>query len=306
MITWPPGKLIARVPPGQERRLWLANLYESNYATVFRLCASILRDPEDAEDASQEVFLTAVDSLNPTVASGSATAWLLTVARNHCLDLLRRRKRFGKALVTLGSELSASTDVETAVADHDFIREVFSHLSSKERQVLWQSAVENRPLSDIAGRLRLSYMAAAQVAHRARLHASRVAARVAIILGLMGLGRVRRLGSLTSASRLAAAVAVPLMAVALHSSSSISPSVPPPVAGGSGGGHVSVTSKPVRSGAPGINRVLPTVNPTSLGQLLGSLPGTIVSSPAVPGLPSVAIPTAIPTLVPIPTPTGIP
>jgi DNA-directed RNA polymerase specialized sigma24 family protein len=51
--------------------------------------------------------------------------------------------------------------METAVADRDFVHVVFKQLSKRERQALWQSAVESRPLADIASRLRLSYMAAA-------------------------------------------------------------------------------------------------------------------------------------------------
>jgi hypothetical protein len=116
---------------------------------------------------------------------------LLTVARNHCLDLLRRRKRLGKALVTLGPDEGRGTDIENAVADRDFIDLVFKQLSKGERQALWQSAVESRPLADIASGLRLSYMAAAQVLHRARRHAVQAATRVALVFGIFHVGRQR-------------------------------------------------------------------------------------------------------------------
>src|SRR6059058_6131214 len=81
-----------------EQRRWLAGLYEANFAAVFRRCGVLLKSAEDAADAAHEVFLIAVNSLAPKTEEKRARAWLLTVAHNHCLDILRRRKRFGRAL----------------------------------------------------------------------------------------------------------------------------------------------------------------------------------------------------------------
>jgi len=168
-----------------ERRAWLAELYESNLSPVFKTCCSVLRNPDDAADASQEVFLIAAHSLQPGTSRAAASAWLQTVARNHSLDVLRRRKRLGRALVTLGADGDSGADPATGVADRDFVHGIFKKLSPRERQALWQSAVEHRPIDDIAGQLRLSYAAAAQVIHRARRRALALAARVAIVFAIL-------------------------------------------------------------------------------------------------------------------------
>jgi len=194
-------------------------LYHANYAAVLSVCARILRSREDAADAPQQVFLVALESLDPTLSKDAARAWLLAVARNHCVDLLRRRKRLGEALVRLGTDGGRATDIETAVADRDFISVVFKQLSKRERQALWHSAVESRPVGDIAGRLRLSYMAAAQLLHRARRHAVQVAARVAVVFGIFQLGRQRPAGASALVARLVAVAAVPLIVVSVQSSS---------------------------------------------------------------------------------------
>ena len=81
-----------------EQQRWLAELYESNFAAVFKRCGALLKSSEDAADAAHEVFLIALNSLAPEADDKRSRAWLLTVAQNHCLDLLRRRKRFGRAL----------------------------------------------------------------------------------------------------------------------------------------------------------------------------------------------------------------
>jgi hypothetical protein len=199
--------------------------------------------------------------------------------------------------------------METAVADRDFVGVVLKQLSRRERQALWQSAVESRPLADIAIRLRLSYMAAAQVLHRARRHAVQAAARVAVVFGIFHLGRQRSgAGLLVNAQRLAAAAAVPLIVVSMNASSAIpqADSAAPAV----------VTAAPATSQAsPGGSTVaLPGTLPGALPNPDSLLPGSggalnsaedtvsrlvrrLLSVPPSPlPLPSIAAPTANPTV----------
>src|SRR5256885_5837803 len=75
-------------------------------------------------------------------------------------------------------------------------------------------------------------MAAAQVVHRPRQHAAYVAARVAIVLGALGLGRQRSTNGSLSPSRVLAMAALPLAAVVvIQTSSSPSPGTGPPLPG---------------------------------------------------------------------------
>jgi RNA polymerase sigma factor (sigma-70 family) len=296
------------------------DLYQANHAAVSRVCSSILRNADDAADATQEVFVIALESLDPAAKKAAARAWLITVARNYCLDLLRRRKRLGKALVRLGPD-SGGTDMETAVADRDFVDVVFKQLSTRERQALWQSAVESRPLADIAGRLQLSYMAAAQVLHRARRHAVQVATRVAVVFGIVQLGRHRPgFGGLGAAQRFAALAAVPLIVVSMNASSpatqAASASAAPqevvsnPVANAPNTGAGTESSaglqpSPSAAGGGGQGAGLTPAGSTAtlnsatdaLGQLLRRLP-------SVP--PGAAKPVTVPTVPALPSPPPIP
>jgi len=213
-----------------EQRRWLSALYESNFAVVLKRCGAILKSGEDAADAAHEVFLIALNSLAPDTEEKRARAWLLTVAHNHCLDLLRRRRRLGRALLTLGANPDAGSDLEAGIVDRDFVQGVPGQLSLRERLALWQSAVEHRPLADIATGLQLSYAAAAQVVHRARQRAIRLAASVAAILTVLRLPRIARrvlfrteAESLLAARRVIALAALPVIAgLALQSSTASS------------------------------------------------------------------------------------
>lgn len=74
----------------------LTDLYERHVATVYRLCYTLLRSVPDAEDAVQSVFVKLMESGLRFENPAHERAWLITTAKNHCLDQLRhwwRRKR---------------------------------------------------------------------------------------------------------------------------------------------------------------------------------------------------------------------
>jgi RNA polymerase sigma-70 factor, ECF subfamily len=314
-----------------EQQRWLAGLYESNYSAVVRRCGVILKSSEDAADAAQEVFLIALNSLAPQTEDKRARAWLLTVAQNHCVDLLRRRKRFGRALVTLGAN-DARDDLESGVVDRDFVDGVLRQLSLRERRALWQSAVENRSLADIATGLQLSYSAAAQVVHRARQRAVRMAASgaAAIIMVLRFPRAVRRLleriedsGSMLVAQRVLALAALPIVAAVTFPSSTAPgtshatrpmltvPAAPGGVPTGMAPGGVAALLAPLSAGAdqgvagatPGLIQpgVIPAVGTPTLKSLADQLEqSTGRVAPGAPPLPSVP---PLPDLSPLP---GVP
>jgi RNA polymerase sigma-70 factor (ECF subfamily) len=286
-----------------EQQRWLAALYEANFAAVFKRCGAILKSGEDAADAAHEVFLIALNSLAPDTEEKRARAWLLTVAHNHCLDLLRRRQRFGRALLTLGADHDARGDLEAGVVDRDFVDGLLRQLSVRERFALWQSAVEHRSLADIATGLQLSYTAAAQVVHRARQRAVRLAASVAAILAVLRFPRLARRviarmaalptegESLLAAHRAMALAALPVIAalsIQSSSASSMSPALTAPVATAAAASN---TAGPAVPG--GLGSLLAPLQSASNRQGIAGRAGLVAPG----GLPSVATPT-LPSLAP--------
>jgi RNA polymerase sigma-70 factor (ECF subfamily) len=60
---------------------------------VFRVVRGLLFDAADAEDVTQEVFLTAYARLAEyNVRRGPLASWLFVIARNKCLNVLARRR----------------------------------------------------------------------------------------------------------------------------------------------------------------------------------------------------------------------
>ena len=60
--------------------------------TAYSLAYTLLRDPNQAEDAAQESFLKAFQAMNG-FRGGSFRAWLLKIVTNSSYDLLRRSQR---------------------------------------------------------------------------------------------------------------------------------------------------------------------------------------------------------------------
>ncbi|MCA9932037.1 MAG: sigma-70 family RNA polymerase sigma factor [Anaerolineales bacterium] len=59
---------------------------------VYNVAYRIMGEPQSAEDAAQDAFISAYKALN-RFRGGNFKAWLLRIATNACYDELRRRKR---------------------------------------------------------------------------------------------------------------------------------------------------------------------------------------------------------------------
>ena len=57
---------------------------------IYRYALSILKRPSLAEDVLQETFLRLLTRPAPGLTPEKAQAWLYRVARNLCIDILRR------------------------------------------------------------------------------------------------------------------------------------------------------------------------------------------------------------------------
>lgn len=101
------AELLSRVRAG-EAEAW-GELYREFAPAIFRFCRRALPAREDAEDATNEVFMKVRQKLGTYDSSRPFTAWLYKVASNHCWDMLRRRR--------IRQDLETG-DVETLPLEH--------------------------------------------------------------------------------------------------------------------------------------------------------------------------------------------
>lgn len=73
---------------------------------VFGLAWRILQQREDAEDITQQTFLSVMEHLDSFRGESSLATWILRIATNHALKLLRKRR----GLVTVPLETAGNGD----------------------------------------------------------------------------------------------------------------------------------------------------------------------------------------------------
>jgi RNA polymerase sigma-70 factor (ECF subfamily) len=59
---------------------------------VYNLCYRMLGDGGEAEDAAQETFLRAYRNIKKYDPNRKFVTWVLSIASNHCIDRLRKRR----------------------------------------------------------------------------------------------------------------------------------------------------------------------------------------------------------------------
>lgn len=108
---------MVRLPPGPpvlaERKARAADHYRRYGPAVYRRCLRLLKNPEAARDATQDVFVKLVGQADRFDPRTPVLAWLYRVASNHCLNLKRAGRYRGDGAPEGDLELlEAATDVD--------------------------------------------------------------------------------------------------------------------------------------------------------------------------------------------------
>ena len=108
-------------------------------------CYSLLGGESEAEEAAQEIFIKAYRYLGKFRGDSSFSTWLYHITSNHCLDLLRKRKRrptvSWDALVEQEGErmhrlLDHKTLPDSSLENRDLVEKILSTLSPDQRNLL--------------------------------------------------------------------------------------------------------------------------------------------------------------------------
>ena len=150
----------------------------SKYAQdVLRLAYLLLQDRDEAEDVLQESLLKLVKRISQNHfqnRNGSIRAFLLTCARNLCIDLLRKRNR---TVFLEDNEALLESTPDTRLNPLNVLKEkdlhqqldlALSTLSVKQRTILALFEVHNDSYEDIALSLNITVESVRKTLYRAR------------------------------------------------------------------------------------------------------------------------------------------
>ncbi len=139
---------------------------------VYRWCYGRVREHELARDLAQDVLLSAYRGLDGFDGRARFSSWLFAIARNRCLNALRRPALFedGVDLDALPA-LQRAQDLELDAREEEerLLALIQSALPPQDQLVLWLRCVEKMPVDGITRLLDLQESSGARaVLQRAR------------------------------------------------------------------------------------------------------------------------------------------
>jgi RNA polymerase sigma-70 factor (ECF subfamily) len=134
-----------------DSRTKAAEFYRQYGPLVYRRCLRLLKDPEAAKDATQEVFMKLVRDMEKLEGRETVLPWIYRVAMNHCLNLRRNASRRGED--TADTELEVADLDPTPSAsypDRALVRQVLSRFDEATQAVAVGVLVDGMEHEEIA------------------------------------------------------------------------------------------------------------------------------------------------------------
>ncbi len=151
-------------------------MFRRYQSVVWRVCYSYMRNREDAEDLTQEVFFKVYRSLHQFEGRSSFKTWLYRVAINTCQNEIRRRGRRPQEaeteMETIAEIMPSGESVEKsyqALYKREMLAKALANLDPGVSEILYMKDMEERPYNEIAATLDIGISAAKMRVQRARL-----------------------------------------------------------------------------------------------------------------------------------------
>jgi RNA polymerase sigma-70 factor (ECF subfamily) len=157
-VTGEEATLIARARDGDQDAFGV--LVRLHQRQVYNLALRMLRDPEEASEATQEAFLAAWQGLRHFREEARFSTWLYRIAYRHCLKVAESRRRNDAARAELAAEvgraqrpenvLSSAMAREAEAQVRDAVRAEIALLPPKYRAALILRHIQDLSYEEIA------------------------------------------------------------------------------------------------------------------------------------------------------------
>ena len=154
------AKLVERVRAHDE--LAFRELVERYQNKVFSIIYGILRNQNDAEDISQQVFAKIYVSIQNFDSRSTLLTWIYKITVNECYDYLRK-KRVRKLVYesdfsdedslhmeNSGSAVDAAPAVDDTLARRDLATKLLSKISEEDRSLILLKEIEGHSVEELS------------------------------------------------------------------------------------------------------------------------------------------------------------
>ncbi len=144
-----------------------ASLYARFGPVVYRRCLRLLQNGADAQDATQAVFMRALQHPRRFENGDDAILWLQRIATNYCFNHLRNSKRRQGHLDSLAKEPEhVDEGADANVPLRELCNRVLAHVPEEDRQVAIEVLLHEREHEDVAESLDVSQKTVQRRLHR--------------------------------------------------------------------------------------------------------------------------------------------
>ena len=126
---------------------YFGKFYDNNYKLVYRICFSILKNTENSEDMAQSVFEKLLKMKEDKYPTEFESSWLYTVAKNECLQLVRKTK-VNEDEEKLETVKSDSDEIEDVIENDNYYKMV-KKLDKKQEQIVSLKVVSDFTFKEI-------------------------------------------------------------------------------------------------------------------------------------------------------------
>jgi RNA polymerase sigma-70 factor (ECF subfamily) len=152
------AELVKRVQARDE--IAFREIVDRYQSKVFSIIYGILRNRNDAEDISQQVFTKIYFSINNFDFRSSFLTWIYKITVNECYDYLRKKKvrklvyesDFGEedSVSMERSEPDKAKPIDATLAQRDLIVKLLGKVSEEDRRLMLLKEVEGHSVEELA------------------------------------------------------------------------------------------------------------------------------------------------------------
>lgn len=144
--------LLGRIAIGDTAAL--EALYRRTQTAVYGFALSVLKNAHDAEDVLHDCYVAVWNSAAQYRSRGKPMAWLITIAKNLCLQQLRAQRKTADMPEDMHAFLPADS-AGMSVEDRTVLSACMRQLSDGERQIVTLHAVAGFKHREIAAILQM-------------------------------------------------------------------------------------------------------------------------------------------------------
>lgn len=132
----------------------LGKLYQAARISVYSFALSILKNHQDAEDVLHDCYVAIWNGAGGYSSQGKPLAWVMTIARNLCMQRLRERKKT-EDIPQEDRERYLPDAGSLSMEDRSILLACMEQLSDEERQIVTLHAAAGFKHREIAALLEL-------------------------------------------------------------------------------------------------------------------------------------------------------